>query len=158
MGKPLFYLPNVGAATFATAFAIGITTDERQLPKVTLIAGAVKSMLFTSFFSIFFCILHHKPKPSYDREKHPSNNLNMQFIAGSHVVSNMLPKLMEQSVMLIFILPPLCIHQTMICISCTYLIDILLMGYSSFTSFIHKLALSIYSNCHTTATPQTPLA
>ena len=118
MGKPLFYLPNAGAATFATAFAIAVAFTDKVSPKVHASTGIVQSILFTSFFSIFFCILHHKPKPSYDREKHPSNNLNMQFSAGSHARLKRFPKLNEQHVILIFISPPLCIYQTTRYICC----------------------------------------
>ena len=87
------------------AFAIGITTPDRKSPIDTVNIVTVASMLFTSLFSIFFYILHQNSKPGYDHEKQPSNNLNMQFIAGAQVVSNILPKLMVQHVKLIFVSP-----------------------------------------------------
>ena len=147
------YIFITGAANFMIAFAIGITTDANTSPKAKVNAVAVASRLFTSFFSIFFCILHHKPKPSYDREKHPSNNLNMQFSAGSHARLKRFPKLNEQHVILIFISPPLCIYQTTRYICCISQIGVLLMSYPCFTSFTCKLALSIYIDHHTTVIP-----
>ena len=90
-------------------------------------------------------------------EKQPSNSLNIKFIAGSQVVSKILPKLMAQHVILTFISPPLYIHQTIRYICHISVIGSLLMGYPCFTSSIRRFALPIYSNHRMIATPEISL-
>ena len=104
----------MGAVTFIMASAIGVNVLDIKSPKVRLSAGAVSSMLFTSLYGIFsYRSSKLKFKMSYDREHPPRSKSNMKFIVGSHVISKILPKLIEQHVMLIFISPPSCIYHTM---------------------------------------------